>query len=172
VSALLVFVVEGRPVSWQRTNVVKGRPMTDAKQREAKKRIALSAQAALRSRPWATDGDYAIQVDAYYPDRVFGDADRIPGLVMDALEGIAYRKDRQVSALDVRRHLDKARPRVEVRVYALDPGDDADAVMHGEAPLASRAAASAAIEAMSQQVEVPGETWLTDGQTWTREAAE
>jgi hypothetical protein len=42
-------------------------------------------------------------------------------------------------------------------------------------PLASRATASATLRAMSQhpgQVEVPGETWLTDGQTWTREAAE
>lgn len=113
------FVVPGRPVSWARTNVVAGRPTTDAAQRVAKRAIALAARRAL-PRGWRTDRTYALEVVSYYPDRRYGDSDRAVGLVLDALEGIAYRKDRQVGAHAHVRRLDRKRPRVEVTVVAYD----------------------------------------------------
>ena len=132
-SALLVFVVEGRPVSWQRPHVLRnGAHKTDAKQREGKRALTCAARAAM-PHPWDRSGVYAVTVHAYYPSRVFGDVDRIAGLPLDALEGIAYNTDRQVAELTVSRRVDKARPRVEVRVYALDPALETDAIMHGEA---------------------------------------
>jgi Holliday junction resolvase RusA-like endonuclease len=118
VSALLVFVVEGRPVSWQRTNVVNGRPMTDKGQRSAKLAYSSAARAALGSRAWDRERAYRVEVDAYYPNRVRGDIDRIPGLMLDAMQGIVYEQDRQVTDLVVRRRVSKGRPRVEVRVWA------------------------------------------------------
>lgn len=122
----LVFTVEGRPVSWARTNIVKGRPTTDAKQRSAKKTYALAARAALGRKPWERTGTFAVYVDAFYPDRNYGDIDRIPGLVLDALEGVLYDRDRQVSSLVVLRYVDRKHPRIVVQVKA--EGEDAEVV--------------------------------------------
>ncbi len=132
-SALLVFVVPGRPVSWARANIVNGRPTTDKKQRAAKRTYQLAARQALGRNSWDRSGAYSVQVDAYYPNNVTGDIDRIPGLILDALEGVAFEKDRQVSELVVTRQVDALRPRVVVKVAAADPGREADEVIHGEA---------------------------------------
>lgn len=111
----LRFVVEGRPVSWQRKNVVNGRVLTDKKQRAAKRTLQLAALSA-RPRGWVRDGQYEVRVHAYYPDGRQGDVDRIAGLPLDALEGVAYEADRQVVRLEVGRFTDRERPRVEVVV--------------------------------------------------------
>lgn len=130
-SALLVFTVPGRPVSWQRPHFTRGRHTTDAKQRQAKRAIAAAASAHIPAH-WPRDVAYSVRIDAYYPTRVYGDIDRIAGLPLDALEGIAYESDRQVSELRVERHVDRERPRVDVRVVAIDPALETDAIMHGE----------------------------------------
>lgn len=129
-TAMLVFTVPGRPVSWER-NGGDGRSgrrhVTTAAQRAEKKRIWLCARQALGAKPWDRSGEFVVEVRAYYPDRRFGDVDRIPGLDLDALEGLAYEKDRQVCDLVVRRRVDKARPRVEVVVRPfihLSPEDE------------------------------------------------
>lgn len=112
----LAYVLEGRPVSWQRTNIVKGRPMTDAKQRTAKKAHALAAFCAIRiaRTPWPLEGAFEVEVLAYYASGVQGDTDRLVSLPLDALEGIAYRNDRQVVRVVGERRLDRERPRTEV----------------------------------------------------------
>jgi Holliday junction resolvase RusA-like endonuclease len=115
---ILSFTVEGRPVSWARKNVVNGRPLTDKKQREAKRTLHLAALAA-RPRGWRRDATYEVRVHAYYPDGRQGDCDRIAGLPLDALEGVAYEADRQVVRLEVGRFTDRERPRVEVVVRAI-----------------------------------------------------
>lgn len=114
------FTIPGRPVTWQRTNDVRGRRVTDAAQRAEKRRIAAIARAA-RPRGWPMDLEYAVAVEGYWPDRRFGDSDRLVSLTMDALEGVAYPKDREVSAQGGVRHVDKLRPRVEVHIVAFDP---------------------------------------------------
>jgi Holliday junction resolvase RusA-like endonuclease len=113
------YTVPGRPVSWQRANIVNGRPTTDKKQRQAK---ALHAMAARVARPprWDLDTTYRVEVNAYYPDNRLGDTDRILSLPMDALEGVAYRKDRQVAFVVANRFLDKKNPRTEVRVEVIE----------------------------------------------------
>lgn len=117
--SMLAYVIEGRPVSWRRANVVNGRPTTDKKQRQAKLRYRLAACAALGGRSWDLSGTYCVQVDAYYPDRRFGDIDRISGVVLDSLETVAYATDRQVSELVVTRQVDAERPRLVVQVTAI-----------------------------------------------------
>lgn len=121
----LRYVVPGRPQTWQRTNEVKGRRVTDAAQREAKRTHQLHALAALgpRRASWSLDGAFEIEVIGYWPDAVVGDSDRLAGLPMDALQGIAYRADRQVRDEAGRVRIDYDRPRTEVvvRRLAVDP---------------------------------------------------
>lgn len=112
---LWTFTIEGRPVTWQRTGEHEGRRLTEQGQREAKKRIAWQALAT-KPNPWPMDAVYAIEVVGYWPDQRFGDADRLASLVMDALEGLAYKADRQVRVQTSTMLLDKARPRTEVTV--------------------------------------------------------
>lgn len=115
------FIVEGRPVTWQRTREYQGRRITDAKQREAKKRLGFLA---LRARPtgWPLDALYSIDVLGVWPDRKLGDADRLTSLVMDALEGVAYVKDRQVRRQSGRMEVDKSHPRTEITVAVITAG--------------------------------------------------
>ena len=40
------YVVEGRPVSWRRPNIVDGRPRTDSEQRHAKRAHQIAALVA------------------------------------------------------------------------------------------------------------------------------
>lgn len=119
---MLAFIAPGRPVTWQRTNAVRGRYVTDAKQRAEKRRLRQLARAALPP-GWPLDAEYAIEVIGYWPDRRYGDADRLVSLAMDALEGVAYRVDRQVCAQSSVRRLDRERPRVEVCVGVVGPGE-------------------------------------------------
>jgi len=116
------FTIHGRPVTWQRTNDVRGRRVTDAKQRAAKTRIALHARVA-RPRGWPLDAEYDVVTLGYWPDRRYGDVDRLSNLVLDGLEGAAYKSDRQVCAQSSRRYLDKEHPRTEVTVRVLE-GDE------------------------------------------------
>jgi hypothetical protein len=119
---VLSYVVPGRPVSWQRKTpaLIRGkvRVLTSKAQRAAKQAHQLAAIAAMRGRRGhVLEGDFAMQIDAYYPDKRMGDADRVAGLPMDACEGIAYRVDRQVRKLSIELHVDKAQPRVVVTIW-------------------------------------------------------
>jgi len=119
----LRITIPGRPVTWQRpTDDSRSgrRNVTSADQRAEKRRIARYAAAALPP-GWRTDREYAVEVIGYWPDRRFGDADRLVSLTMDALQGVAYRADRQVGAQGSARRVDKTNPRVEVHVVAYDP---------------------------------------------------
>jgi Holliday junction resolvase RusA-like endonuclease len=119
------YTVPGRPVTWQRTNIVQGRPTTDKAQRIAKKAHAMYALAAMgRDRAtWSQDGAFEVEVVGYWPDAIVGDADRLVGLAMDALQGLAYTTDRQVRDQSGRVRIDRENPRVEVvvRRLAVDP---------------------------------------------------
>jgi len=123
----LRYTLAGRPLSWQRDNVVRGRYIKDERTRKG---IAAHASAAhaelLRSTTRAPGSDacgaYAVEVVAYYDNRVHGDADRVLTLVLDALQGIAYATDRQVKRASVEVGIDKLNPRTEVVVRRIEEG--------------------------------------------------
>ena len=116
------FTVFGRPRTWQRTNDVRGRRVTDKAQREAKRQIAWLALAA-RPKGWPMGAEYEVITLGVWPDRRYGDVDRLSSLVMDALEGVAYEQDRQVAAQTSARALDRDNPRTEVIVRVYDRED-------------------------------------------------
>jgi Holliday junction resolvase RusA-like endonuclease len=63
-------------------------------------------------------GPVAVFLDVYRPRRR-GDLDNILKATLDALNGIAYRDDDQVTEIHAQRYEDKALPRVEVSVVPL-----------------------------------------------------
>lgn len=101
------FQVPGRPVTWQRG--VRGLRYDSRgdKAREYRQRVGLFAtQALARARRaglvWpdtkSNAPHFRVDVAGWWPDRVEGDEDRLVSLVRDALEGVAYKSDRQVKA--------------------------------------------------------------------------
>ena len=136
----LRYTLPGRPVTWQRTNAVGGRYVTDKGQRQAKRAHALAAYAALGTRraSWALTGAFAVEVTGYWPDATVGDCDRLVSLPLDALEGITYASDRQVREVRGRVVADGSPPRVEVRLVRLaeDPVQSAAARRRAGRPIA------------------------------------
>lgn len=110
------FTVPGRPVTWQRSGVHEGKRLTQKEQKVAKAAIAWAATAARPKGRWPMDVVYAIEVIGYWPDRRFGDVDRLVSLVMDALQGIVYKEDRQVRVQTSSMRYDRSNPRTEVLV--------------------------------------------------------
>lgn len=120
------YVVPGRPVTWQRKRLDarRGKPQTftAASQRSAMALHAVACMAEMvpgdRARCLAdTKARWSVSVAGYWPDERVGDADRMLSLVMDALEGVVYRTDRQVRHVgELRIEVDSERPRTEVVV--------------------------------------------------------
>jgi hypothetical protein len=117
----LSFTIGGRPKTWQRTVAHEGKRLSEKEQRAVKKIIGMRALAA-RPAGWPLDASYAMEVIGYWPDRRCGDADRLVSIVMDALEGVAYKADRQVRAQCSAVLLDRLVPRTEVLVVPYDEG--------------------------------------------------
>lgn len=63
-------------------------------------------------------GPVAVFIDVYRPRRR-GDLDNILKATLDALNGIAYRDDEQVTEIHAQRYDDKESPRIEVSVVPL-----------------------------------------------------
>jgi len=63
-------------------------------------------------------GPVAVFIDVYRPRRR-GDLDNILKAALDALNGIAYRDDEQVTRISAERYEDKESPRIEVSVVPL-----------------------------------------------------
>lgn len=60
-------------------------------------------------------GDVIIRLDFFRP-RKSGDLDNRIKILLDAMQGTAYKDDKQIVEIHARRFDDKANPRVEVRI--------------------------------------------------------
>lgn len=90
--------------------------------REARAYRARCATAALVQRLRVLEGEVEIEGAVFFADRR-RDLDGALKVLLDALEGVAYRNDRQVSAITVRREIDSDRPRVELVVRPYSRGE-------------------------------------------------
>lgn len=115
---VLRYVLEGKPVPWQRARARCGQRFTDKRMREAKEAHQWKAL-QIRPRSWSQDGVFALDLAVYVHPSSRGDVDNLAKLPMDALQGIAYRNDRQVAKVSVERHVDRDRPRTEVTLWRL-----------------------------------------------------
>lgn len=107
ITRAFAFQLGGRPATWQRG--VRGLRYDSRGDvaREYRKKVGLVALQALQRAklagldwPPLTDkaAIFSVDVVGWWPDRNQGDEDRLVSLVRDALEGVAYKSDRQVKA--------------------------------------------------------------------------
>lgn len=118
----IAFVVPGPPLTWKRTNIVRGRPITSAPQRRYQQHVKLCAVAGLNFRglPWPVGARYRVDVQVYQPTRAPSDIDNFGKQVLDSLQGVLFANDKQVDDLRVRRNYDRMRPRIEVVIETLE----------------------------------------------------
>lgn len=83
--------------------------------REARAYRARCQTAALAQRVQMLDGDVEVRGVVYFENRR-RDLDGAIKVLFDALEGVAYRNDRQVASIALERAIDRDRPRVEIRI--------------------------------------------------------
>jgi crossover junction endodeoxyribonuclease RusA len=97
--------------------VWRGRAVVSTEARAYKQAAALAAKAQ-GLRP-IIDGEVAVVMRVFRPARR-GDLDNRLKVLLDALRGVAYRDDSQVSALHATQAEDAKNPRVEVEVSRVD----------------------------------------------------
>ncbi len=85
--------------------------------RTAKEAIGWEARSQYPGEP--LPGPLKVTVDLFWPDRRKHDIDNGLKLLLDALTGIVWEDDDQVSDLRVRKAIDQVEPRVEVEVQAI-----------------------------------------------------
>jgi Holliday junction resolvase RusA-like endonuclease len=118
----VAFTVPGPVVPWQRASSVGARRYTPAKQRAYQATVRLHALAARPRGPWLPSKHkrYRVDVEAYLPDERRRDLDNVAKTVLDALNGVLYLDDSQVTTLLVATHIDREKPRVEVTVAEVE----------------------------------------------------
>ena len=94
----ITIVVPGRPVPKGRPRVVRGHAYTPAATVVAEHRIAFLAR-AVGARP--IECPVAVRAEFFFKDgRARADIDNLAKLVLDALNGVAFKDDRQVVSLE------------------------------------------------------------------------
>jgi Holliday junction resolvase RusA-like endonuclease len=120
VSALLIFEVPGPPLPWQRAKSYKGRRLTPKNQRAYQQRIQWSAIAVMPDRSkWPLDARYSLEIDAYVTPKQRNDLDNLIKQVGDAGNGVLWADDRRIDAIAIRRHIEREKPRLVIRVATL-----------------------------------------------------
>jgi Holliday junction resolvase RusA-like endonuclease len=94
------------------------RRFLNPKARAAKEAIGWEARAQYRGEP--LEGPLAVKVALWWPDKRNHDIDNIKAL-LDALTGILWLDDGQINDLHITKGYDKAQPRVEMTIVAVEP---------------------------------------------------
>ena len=117
------FVVPGppRPLGRPRTTVTPTGKLRTYTPKESHKYENIVRWAAIAARPrtWSIEGAFALSVRAFWPDAKKRDLDNLVKGVSDAIIGVAFKDDVQVTELHAWAEIDGARPRVEVSVRSL-----------------------------------------------------
>jgi Holliday junction resolvase RusA-like endonuclease len=113
------FVVQGDPRSKARPRVVRGRTFTPKTTMEAEASVAAAASDALEGVDWDFTGPMRLDIDFYMKTARLTDCDNLAKLVMDAIQGLVFENDSQVSDLHVRRFNRADEPRTEVSVWRI-----------------------------------------------------
>lgn len=95
----------------------RGRVTVSEDAKTYKRGVAMAATHA-GLRPFT--GPVAVYLHVYRARKV-GDLDNFAKVTLDALRGVAYQDDDQITELHLWRHDDKANPRVEVEIRAVQP---------------------------------------------------
>ena len=112
----VVFSVPGPPVGKERPRVARSGTYTPPRTVAYEQQVAWTALPKMRGMtPCAEDG-VSVRVDIYPSNRKTPDVDNVLKAVLDALQGVVYQNDRQVTQAAVTRHPVGADARVDVTV--------------------------------------------------------
>lgn len=118
---ICAFTVLGPPQPKERARACpNGKHVTPLKTRRYERLVGTVACLQV-PRGWPLDGIYVVEVQAYFADRRARDVDNVAKAVLDGLNKVLWRDDRQVLRLVSEKHVDRAKPRVEVRVESRAP---------------------------------------------------
>lgn len=118
---MISFTIPGEPTGKARPRVAQGHAYTPQQTKNYEVRAALCWQAAARQGGGVFTGPVAVTIKAYYkmpqstpkykraalalhPPEKKPDADNVAKIVLDALNGLAYADDKQVTRLLVSKH--------------------------------------------------------------------
>lgn len=88
----------------------------DPRAKRAKEAIGWEARQQHRGRP--LEGALAVEIELWWPDRRNRDIDNVKAL-LDALTGILWLDDGQITDLHLMKGVDRNHPRVEMKVWPL-----------------------------------------------------
>ena len=112
----LRFTVEGRPVGKERARVGKRGGHTPAKTRAYEQKVGWAAIAAGAQRA-GLQAPFSIELKIWYADRRQPDTDNVMKACKDALEGVIWKNDREVTKdSSENMGIDRGNPRVEILV--------------------------------------------------------
>jgi len=106
-------VVPGRPVPKQRPRFTRtGHIYTPQETKDYEDFVGWKAKEVIKE---PLEGDIALYIRVYVNRNVFADIDNIAKAIMDGLNGVAYKDDRQVVCLSIQRIKDREE-RVEIEL--------------------------------------------------------
>lgn len=109
------FFVEGNPVPKQSYRAVKGGGYTDPRVKNWANTVAHVAKMNMIDKDLFT-GNISVELQFFLPDKRRKDWDNLAKNVMDALNGIVYRDDSQVTMATIEKAYDKNEPGVYVLI--------------------------------------------------------
>ena len=108
-------VIEGNPIPKQSFRYSKVRHHQP--QRLTDWQEAVGWAGSLNSPLTPLDGEFSVIISFWRGDKRRVDLDNLSKAVLDALEGIYWKDDKQVTSLYLVKRYDKIRPRAEIRVW-------------------------------------------------------
>jgi len=126
-NAPIEFTVQGNPIPKGRPRVVlrqrpdgyRGHAFTPPQTKAWERVVGWKARSVMDGRePLA--GEIAVMLEFYRVNAVACDLDNLAKAVMDALNGICYRDDRQIAEMHIVRFVDRKDPRVEIKIWPLE----------------------------------------------------
>lgn len=114
------FTVLGPPRPWQRAQVGANGKHFKPRRTRAYQKLVATVAGLMRPRAWPLEARYRVEAKVFFPDARTRDIDNVAKSLLDGLNGVLWKDDRQVELLSMQRAVDRTSPRIEVVVDALE----------------------------------------------------
>lgn len=98
----------------QKYGIINGRNILSAKYRHAKEALTWEIASQWKNEP--LEGTVSVNVLQYFGDKRCRDIDAYIKIILDAMSGIVYTDDSQITELHVYKEVDIAAPRVVIQI--------------------------------------------------------